>query len=210
MNIETPVVRDGRTNSLKGRKHQPGCKHCIDSRLVRHGHAQKRTVTPTYKTWGAMWYRCTNPKSNKWQYYGGRGITVCERWRSFENFLADMGERPVGTSIDRVNNDGHYEPGNCRWATPIEQIGNRRMMNWATLTEEAELTKVEGSTTEGLNLLTVEQLARELAVAPKTVRKWRATHRAPKSLKVGRRIFFKRSDVSEWIDAQSEEQAANS
>jgi hypothetical protein len=74
----------------------------------------------------AMVARCTNANHVKFPRYGGRGITVCERWRSFESFLADMGERPEGTTIDRFpNRDGNYEPGNCRWATATEQAANR-------------------------------------------------------------------------------------
>lgn len=73
-----------------------------------------------------MLHRCRNPKADNHSYYGGRGVTVCERWRSFGSFLADMGERPEGKTLDRIDPYGNYEPGNCRWATAREQRINQR------------------------------------------------------------------------------------
>lgn len=87
-------------------------------------HGQKGSRT--YECWNGMIQRCTNPKKKHYKYYGGRGIAVCERWRKFANFFDDMGERPVGMSLDRYpDNDGNYEPGNCRWATAKEQRHNQ-------------------------------------------------------------------------------------
>lgn len=84
--------------------------------------------TPTNNTWKMMVQRCCNPNHQAFDRYGGAGITVCERWRTYKNFLADMGERPEGKTLDRIDGKGNYEPGNCRWATWEEQHANK---DWA-------------------------------------------------------------------------------
>lgn len=87
-------------------------------------HGGKRT--PEYKSWAGIIQRCTNPKNKNWARYGGRGIRVCDEWLSFESFIRDMGRKPGPRySIDRVNNDGNYEPGNSRWETMSSQCRNR-------------------------------------------------------------------------------------
>lgn len=95
---------------------------------------------PEYTCWGRMRQRCENPKNKSFRDYGGRGISVCARWQSFENFIADMGKRPSKNhSIERINNDGNYEPSNCRWATRAEQAINKRNNRYLTHNGETRL-----------------------------------------------------------------------
>jgi len=90
---------------------------------VTHG----MTNTALFKTWSAMKARCQNPRHRQFNDYGGRGIKVCPEWStSFDTFRSHMGDRPDGLELDRINNDGNYEPGNCRWATPKQNSNNRR------------------------------------------------------------------------------------
>jgi hypothetical protein len=97
-------------------------------RSKTHGESNRGLNTPEYRSWASMLSRCRNPRDHShWSTYGGRGITVCERWNDYRAFLADMGRRPsLKHSIDRIDNNGNYEPSNCRWATPSQQQLNTR------------------------------------------------------------------------------------
>lgn len=108
-----------------GRTKSCGClRREVTGKRARHHGLNK---TPTHTCWVHIRSRCENPKNAGYYKYGARGIRVCERWRKFENFLADMGPRPSPKhSIDRIDNDGNYEPGNCRWADALTQLYNRR------------------------------------------------------------------------------------
>jgi hypothetical protein len=121
-----------------------GClqRELVSLRLFRHGHRRIRKdgrgQSTTYLSWNAMRERCYNRNYHAYARYGGRGISVCDRWLgSFEDFLADMGERPPGKTIDRRDNDGNYEPENCFWATKAEQARNKRSNRWITFQGEA-------------------------------------------------------------------------
>lgn len=110
-----------------------GCRH---KEIVS---THRMTKTPAHKSWMAMRARCFNPRAKGYEHYGGRGITICARWDSFENFLADMRERPAGMTIERIDNNGNYEPTNCRWATRAEQSLNTSQNHYLTYQGETLL-----------------------------------------------------------------------
>ncbi len=134
VDLECPVCttpfRAIRDNVLSGNTKSCGCRNkeqCRQIGLKRdHKIVHGQYNSKEYKSWEGMWSRCTNPKATGYKNYGGRGITVDPDWKSFSNFFRDMGKKPDGTSIDRVNNDGNYEFWNCRWATRKQQNNNTR------------------------------------------------------------------------------------
>jgi hypothetical protein len=99
----------------------------IHSHAFRHGHSLSSGWSPVYRTWVNVVLRCTNPNASHYEYYGGAGVKICDRWRnSFEAFLEDMGDRPEGTTLGRFGDTGNYEPGNCAWQNRKEQVAEQR------------------------------------------------------------------------------------
>lgn len=142
--VSTSDLRSNNTKSC-------GC-YVLESR-IKHGHSRNHKITPEYSVWISMKGRCYNKNEKEYKYYGGRGIIVCDRWlERFDNFFDDMGVRPSKKhSIDRINNDGNYEPSNCRWATTKEQSRNRSDNHYLSygsvtmvLADWADLFRIDG------------------------------------------------------------------
>lgn len=131
-------------NVKRGLSKGCGCKRGkrVSDSKIRHGQSRNRQLTAEYRAWCHAIGRCENPNDGAYSNYGGRGISVCQRWRnSFEAFYEDMGPRPPATSIDRIDVNGNYEPGNCRWATKHTQDRNRRTNRMLTLGSETMCLK---------------------------------------------------------------------
>ena len=134
------VMRCDASNKSSGCARGDGTR----KRLTTHGASK----TPTYVTWRGMLARCNVESHDSYANYGGRGISVCKRWSVFENFVADMGERPEGCSIDRIDSNGDYEPANCRWATNKQQRRNTRVNRMLSINDQTK-TVVEWSECKG-------------------------------------------------------------
>lgn len=120
------------------RGHTKSCGCLIVDKATAESTIHGMSGTPTYESWRCMLQRCYNPKTNRYKAYGARGITVCDEWKTFAGFFNDMGLRPAGSSIDRINVNGNYCKENCRWATNEQQFANKTDNHYLTLNNETK------------------------------------------------------------------------
>lgn len=142
------------------RNHTKSCGCLAKYNALKHGHRKNRETTREYRSWCDMIQRCTNPKHKYWKNYGGRGITICQRWLKPENFIRDMGEKPSECTLERINNEKRYSPENCCWATREKQARNKRNNVYITH--------------DGKTQLLVEWV--EETGIPEHIIRWRITH----------------------------------
>jgi hypothetical protein len=156
------ALRSGNTKSC-------GCliSEGIIERSTTHGLASRVGRRPEYDAWSMTRQRCNNPKQRDYKYYGGRGICICKRWESFSNFVEDMGPRPKGYTLERVNNDLDYSPENCVWAPRKVQTKNRRVTLTITCWGQTK-TLSEWSDVTGIQYSTLKARVRRLGYDPKT------------------------------------------
>jgi hypothetical protein len=156
--VRSPHLRSGKQVSC-------GClkAETARARMTKHGNAPRSGVSRTYSIWTNMVSRCTNPKNENWQHYGARGISVCDRWMTFDGFLADMGDAPANGTIDRINTDGGYCPENCRWTDWATQMRNKRNNVWVELNGEKMVREdakaILGLSNRAMNKFVAEQKA---------------------------------------------------
>jgi len=144
--ISGPQLKSGKTKSC-------GCLQTENR--IKHGQWKH----PLYNIWKGMVDRCTKENTHNYKDYGGRGITVCDRWLDVNNFIEDMSTRPEGTSIDRIDNNGNYEPSNCKWSTDKEQSNNRRSSRYLEYNGESK-TLVDWSRDTGIKQTTIGERLR--------------------------------------------------
>lgn len=151
-NVSAGHLNSGHTTSCGCHKKEASSTVCTQL-FTKHGHSKNGVISKTYSAWLHMLNRCNNPKNASYGNYGGRGISVCERWREYANFLDDMGESPIDKTLDRIDNSGNYEPENCRWVTMKVQQNNKRtnrlvyyMGNEMTITQLSERCGVKRGT----------------------------------------------------------------
>jgi len=175
-------------------------------KALTHGATVNRQPTPEWNSWRGMVERCTNPNHKHWAHYGGRGIRVCDRWLGFAAFLADMGAKPTPEhSIDRINNDGNYEPGNCRWATRHEQARNKSTTRHITAHGKT-LTLTEWGRTSGIPVPTIHERLRHGWDTERAVTEPPGTGPAPRGEKAAASKLTE--DDVRYIRASSESGAA--